>query len=260
FFDDAKTGRLPAYSFIEPRYTDFLFLKANDQHPPHDVALGEYLIADIYEAVRNSPQWEQSLLVILADEGGGIYDHLPPPRTVNPDDKVSRSFDFTRLGTRVPAVLVSPYIPKRTIDSQVYDHTSLLATLEMRFGLPALTKRDAQANTFEGVLSNPGPRTDAPSQLPRPVDPISQAAYQGSKAHLTDLHADAVRSAMTAGQFAVVAASEFQKSLVRLTKNLTIEGEQVVSSALRLSQWADMEHDAAQQVRDFATRFFRRLF
>jgi len=65
---------------------------------------------------------------------------------------------------------------------------------------------------------------------------------------------------MTAGQFAVVAASEFQKSLVRLTKNLTIEGEQVVSSALRLSQWADMEHDAAQQVRDFATRFFKRLF
>src|SRR5262249_19547994 len=142
FFDDARTGHLPAYSFIEPRYTDFLSLKANDQHPPHDVALGEYLIADVYEAIRNSPQWEQSLLVVLSDEHGGIYDHVPPPETVNPDGKTAPNCDFKLLGVRVPAVLVSPYIAKGTIDPQVYDHTSLLATVEKRFGLQPLTARD----------------------------------------------------------------------------------------------------------------------
>jgi len=260
FFDDARTGHLPAYSFIEPRYTDFLSLKANDQHPPHDVALGEFLIADVYEAIRNSPQWEQSLLVILWDEHGGIYDHVPPPNTVNPDGKTVPDCDFTLLGVRVPAVLVSPYISKGTIDSLVYDHTSLLATVEKRFGLQPLTRRDAQANTFEGVFSLAAPRTDAPTQLPRPTDPISQAAYDESQKHVADMGADAIKNALREGNFAGVAATEFQTSLVKLTKNLVIKGEQDIQKNLRLSQWAETEHDAAQQVRDFATKFFKHLF
>ncbi|PYP87392.1 MAG: hypothetical protein DMF61_10290 [Blastocatellia bacterium AA13] len=262
FLDDARTGRLPAYSFIEPRYTDFLALKANDQHPPHDAALGEHLIADVYEAVRNSPQWEKSLLVLLWDEHGGIYDHVPPPQTVNPDGKVSLqpACDFTRLGVRVPCVLVSPYIAGGTIDSQVYDHTSLLATVEKRFGLLPLTNRDAQANTFESIFSIATPRTDAPTQLQRPTDPISQTAYDDSKTKLADMEAAAVRNSLRAGQFAGVSASDFQTSLVRLTKHLTIQEEDSISQTLRLAQWSEREHDAAMQVRDFATRFFKHLF
>jgi len=262
FFDDAKSGHLPAYSFIEPRYTDFLSLKANDQHPPHDVALGEHLIADVYEAVRNSPQWERSLLVILADEHGGIYDHVPPPAAVNPDGKVSEkpACDFNRLGVRVPAVLISPFIEKGTIDHQVFDHTSLLATVEKRFGLAHLTNRDTQANTFDNVFSLAVPRADAPAQVPRPSDPISQAAYEESKKRLAQFEEAAVKEALDLRQFASVIASEFETSLVRLTKNLPIKGEQTIAKVLRLSQWADMEHDAAQQVREFATRFFKHLF
>ena len=63
FFLDLETGRLPAYSFIEPRYFDFLRWKANDKHPPHDVRLGEHLIADVYESLRRSPAWDSTLFI-----------------------------------------------------------------------------------------------------------------------------------------------------------------------------------------------------
>ena len=263
FLADARKGTLPAYSFIEPRYSDFLSLKANDQHPPHDVALGEHLIADVYEAIRNSPQWEQTLLVILADEHGGIYDHVPPPETVNPDSQESQDppFDFKRLGLRVPAILVSPYIEKGTIDNtQDYDHTSLLATVEKRFNLRPLTRRDAGANTFEGVLSLSAPRADAPLTVPRPQDAIAQADYSESSKRLAELGPQSVKAALDAKQFAAGAASEFQISLVRLTKNLALPDEDAVSQVLRLSRWADTEHDVAEQIRKFSTRLFGHLF
>src|SRR5262249_33256181 len=70
---DCKTGLLPSYSFIEPRYFDLLSFKANDQHPPHDVSLGDNLIADVYESLRNSPVWDTTLLVIVWDEHGGTF-------------------------------------------------------------------------------------------------------------------------------------------------------------------------------------------
>ena len=263
FLDDARTGNLPAYAFIEPRYTDFLFLKANDQHPPHDVALGEYLIADVYEAIRSSPQWEQSLLVILSDEDGGIYDHVPPPETVNPDGKVSQQppCNFDRLGVRVPAVLVSPYIEKGTIENtQDYDHTSLLATVEKRFNIQPLTERDKNANTVEGVLNRTTPRDDAPATLPRPQDAVAAQTYAKSKTKLAKIEIEVVKDALRAGQFAQSIATDFQKSLVRLAKNLPNKIENDIESALIFSQWADMEHDAAQLIRDFSTKIFKHLF
>ena len=79
FYADVEKGELASYSFIEPRYINFHEWKATDQHPPHDVKLGEYLIAEVYDTLRNSPYWEKSLLVVLYDEHGGFYDHVPPP-------------------------------------------------------------------------------------------------------------------------------------------------------------------------------------
>jgi phospholipase C len=182
FLEDAHAGTLPAYSFIEPRYFDLLSLKANDEHPPHDVALGEHLIADVYEALRGGPRWEQTLLVVTYDEHGGLYDHIPPPPAINPDGCVSAEpafpFAFDRLGLRVPALLISPYVPAGTIDSTVYDHTSLLATVERRFGLQPLTRRDAAAHTFEANLSLSAPRADTPATLQRPDDPVSAEAHK----------------------------------------------------------------------------------
>lgn len=264
FIEAARVGLLPAYSFIEPRYSNFLSLKSNDQHPPHNVALGEHLIADVYEAVRNSPQWEKTLLVITWDENGGIYDHVPPPRTVDPDPaataSVNSGFQFNRLGVRVPMVLVSPLISAGTIDSRIYDHTSLLATVEKRFNLPALTLRDAQANTFEDVLDLDSARQDCPTTLQRPTDAAALEDYRASQNIAVSLSQAAVKNALTDRRFAQNPASEFQISLVKLAKNLELKNQSNLSELLRLSRWADIEHDAAVQVNDFATKFFKHLF
>lgn len=103
FVRDAANGKLPAYSFIEPRFfTDTVQGRVpNDQHPPHDVAHGEALIAAVYNAVRNGPGWKNSLLIITYDEHGGCYDHVVPPAATPPDDWRPDGFDFSRFGVRV---------------------------------------------------------------------------------------------------------------------------------------------------------------
>jgi phospholipase C len=165
FQADAAAGTLPQYSFLEPSWGS----KGNSQHPNYDVSLGETLIRDVYDAVRSGPGWDQTLLFITYDEHGGLYDHVPPPSGATPPDASHGEFgfDFTRFGVRVPAVLVSPLIPAGTVfrvpDGSVpLDHTSVLKTIEARWGLPALTARDAAAPDVGDVLSLAVPRTDDP--------------------------------------------------------------------------------------------------
>jgi phospholipase C len=169
FRKDCQKGRLPAYSVVEPRFSsqDDDRFPANDQHPDHGVDRGETFIKNVYTMIRrNQSLWESTLLVITYDEHGGLYDHVPPPATVSPDDKMQNlhDFKFDRLGVRVPAVLVSPYIKPGTILSEVFDHTSIIATARELFTknpkTNALTKRDAQANTVTGCLNLEAPRTD----------------------------------------------------------------------------------------------------
>ena len=180
FIKDAKNNKLPAYSFIEPRFNDrstpTSFVQASDQHPDHNVLEGDNLIKRVYEAIRsNQAGWESTLLVITYDEHGGLYDHVPPPATVDPGDRPTDTlnFDFKRLGIRVPAVLVSPFIPPRTIVSTVFDHTSIIATARKLF-IPDfansfLTERDRNANTFEGILTLNTPRPDK-VKIPKPTE------------------------------------------------------------------------------------------
>ncbi|MEA2791803.1 MAG: phospholipase [Acetobacteraceae bacterium] len=186
FARDAANGKLPAYTFIEPRYfTDTIIGKVpNDQHPPHNVAHGEALIAEVYNAIRNGPGWQNTLLIITYDEHGGCYDHVVPPAAISPDDKAPDGFDFGYFGVRVPAVIISPYIPAGSIirppELTPFDHTSISATLGKLFNFPPLTKRDAAApdllRALTGDGSNHGPAsvnaTDAPpaaAQLARSV-------------------------------------------------------------------------------------------
>jgi phospholipase C len=170
----------PRYVFIEPDYGDILtgardFHGGNSQHPLADITSGERLIKTVYEAIRNSPHWEHSVLVITYDEHGGFYDHVPPPPAVPPGDRVAsphsvrHQFAFDRLGVRVPAVVVSPLIPRGTIDHTTYDHTSVLATVERLFDLRPLTHRDAEANNLLHLFTLPEPRRDAPTTLPEPA-------------------------------------------------------------------------------------------
>jgi phospholipase C len=202
FFRDCTENTLPGYSFLEPRYFNGGANRANDQHPIHGVAAGDNLIADVYEALRSSPAWENTLLLITSDEHGGFYDHVLPPSAVNPDGKNAPEFDFSVLGVRVPAVVVSPFIPARTIDSTVYEHSSVAATLRKLFRLPRpLTKRDDSANTFDSVLTLSTPRTDCPTHLPR-LDMASDApATAPESSSPTEVHASltALAESLNAG-------------------------------------------------------------
>jgi phospholipase C len=172
FLNECKDPQaLPNYCFIEPRYNADDTGGAHepsDQHPDHDVRDGETLIQEVYAALRENPDvWQKTLLLIVYDEHGGLYDHVAPPACQNPDGNNSADppFDFTRLGVRVPAVMVSPYIKAGTVigsaDNTFYDHTSIIATARKLF-LPDwqstfLTNRDKNAATFDQVLNLPTP-------------------------------------------------------------------------------------------------------
>ncbi|XP_066315876.1 non-specific phospholipase C2-like [Miscanthus floridulus] len=185
FANHASRGVLPNYAVIEQHYLDSKLDPANDDHPSHDVYQGQMLVKYVYETLRASPQWNQTLLVITYDEHGGFFDHVPTPvaGVPSPDGIVGPppyNFTFHRLGVRVPAILVSPWIEKGTVvhtpqgptPTSQYEHSSIPATVKKIFNLPQdfLTKRDAWAGTFEGVAQGrTEPRTDCPEQLPTPT-------------------------------------------------------------------------------------------
>jgi len=171
------------YTFIEPNYGDITgsYRGGSSQHPMDDVYGGEGLIKAVYEAIRNSPAWDTSLLVITYDEHGGFYDSVKPGAATPPDDGSPATynkfgFTFNQLGGRVPAVIVSPWIPAGTVDATVYDHATVPATIERLFDLPPLTNRDKQANDLLGLLTEARPRTDTPATLPDPAPAAARPA------------------------------------------------------------------------------------
>ena len=166
-----------SYVFIEPDWHPFThFRGGTSQHPLDDVTGGERLIKEVYEAIRGSPVWESSMLIITYDEHGGFFDHVPPPTTVDPGDPPTspdsnkNGFNFRQLGVRVPALVISPYISKGVIDHRIYDHASVPATVEGMLGLTNMTQRDKMANRLDTLLTLTDPRADAPMTLPEPVD------------------------------------------------------------------------------------------
>jgi phospholipase C len=204
YSDCARNERdVPAYCFIEPRYSsgfvDETFFPQNDQHPDSDVRQGEKLIYQVYQAIRkNKKLWESSVIAITYDEHGGLYDHVAPPSAPAPDDLTSPNpvFDFTRLGVRVPAVIVSPYINPGTVSHIQFDHTSIIATVrKLLTGVwqdNSLGRRAAQANTFDdaSILNLDDPRQDQIDILaPSPPVPSTDAVA------INDLQREHVRQA-----------------------------------------------------------------
>jgi phospholipase C len=181
-----------SYVFIEPSY-DLLndYKGSTSEHPLADVRLGEGLIKQTYEAIRNSPLWNSSLLVLIWDEHGGFYDHAAPPAAIAPGDSTPSSghnkygFTFEQYGPRVPAVVISPWIPKNLVDHRLYDHASVPATLEKLFGLNSMTARDQAANTLLSLLSLDTARTDTPTALPSPGVPAAAPRTLAAMAPLT---------------------------------------------------------------------------
>lgn len=165
-----------AYTLIEPDYGNVLahYVGGTSQHPLDDVRGGEKIIKSTYEALRSSPLWDTSMLIITWDEHGGLYDHVHPSTAPTPGDAVDTRFNHARFGfdvygVRVPAVVISPLVPRNLVDHRTYDHTSILATIEHAFGINPLTARDAAARSLLNLASLPQARTDAPATLPDPA-------------------------------------------------------------------------------------------
>lgn len=204
-FQDAKMGTLPSFAWINPLSGINMTtgVGSNDQHPDHDVAAGEANIKTIYEALRASPQWNETLFIVTYDEHGGFYDHVPPPMGVPaPDNEASypdKDFEWTRLGVRLPTLLISPWIKKGTVISgppeaqkpapnSEYDLTSIIATTRKLLGLGStpLTKRDAWSATFEQALSLDSPRTDCPVTLP-PAPALTRSLEDEARLPINDI-------------------------------------------------------------------------
>jgi phospholipase C len=255
YFADLEKGELAAYSFIEPRYIDFHEWKATDQHPPHDVRLGEYLIAEVYDSLRNSQYWEKSLLVVTYDEHGGFFDRISPPDSVpSPDGKKSKhpAFDFTRLGVRVPTILVSPFVEKGKVDSTIYEHSSVPATIKTLFDLPeGLTARDKAANTFEKNLSLTQPRSDTPLTLPVPGDP-AEAQHHRELLRINSLEKWR-KGEVDQAQISQLPLSSFQESLVGIAQRLNQQAHGKAPSAA-----IQTEHDAAVHIHESLAHFLER--
>jgi phospholipase C len=252
FKDDAAANALPNYAFIEPKYTTFLG-EANDQHPPHNVHAGEQLIADVYDALRNSAGWNDTLLIVLYDEHGGLFDHLLPPAATPPDGETSQ-FAFDRYGVRVPAVLISPYLKAGTIVDTVFDHSAIPAMVKKTFGLPKyLTKRDAAANTFEHVFNLAAPRTDAPTNLQALTGQPTAARDEWGDERAT---ADEMQVRVARGDTSSVPVSDLQLSLVQVAQSHPLlAGDRVTE--LDNARPVATEHDAAVLLRQAAERIRR---
>ena len=173
FLTDAAAGQLPQFSLVDP-YTDY-----SEEHG--DVSIGEAYAARIIGAVLDSPNWAKTAMVLVYDEHGGWYDHVPPQPAVRPDDVPPEitvppdqpgAYDLT--GFRVPCVVISPYAKRDFVSHTVYDHTSILKFVETKWNLPAMTYRDANAHNLLDFLDLKAKRPPfaEPPAVKAPLNPF----------------------------------------------------------------------------------------
>ncbi|KAL1969805.1 hypothetical protein VTN77DRAFT_7314 [Rasamsonia byssochlamydoides] len=174
FYEDAAAGTLPQFTYINPECCTW-----ESFHPPSPVSVGEGFVKGVYEALRGSPQWNDTLFILTFDEHGGFADHVPPPTNVPAGDERtyteiapdgrSITFDFTRLGMRVPTLLISPWVGGGVVVNKPqtrgeYTHTSIPAFLAKLWDLDILTNRVGWSATFEDLILSEW--RDTPETLP----------------------------------------------------------------------------------------------
>jgi phospholipase C len=206
--DVASESYDAAYTFIEPSYDVFREYKGgNSQHPLGSAKAGELLIKRTYEALRKSPIWASSMFVVTYDEHGGFYDHVaPPPARPTGSKGRATGFMFDQLGPRVPAVIVSPLIPKNLIDHRVYEHSSVIATLINLFHLDPLTPRTSSSRDFTRLVTLDVPR-ETPMTLPDPMAGIMARSIKLTVADTVAEKPDAPLEDDPTGLIAVVVIS-----------------------------------------------------
>jgi phospholipase C len=168
FFDDAQAGTLPEFCFVEPNYG------LESEEDPQNIALGELFAARVINAVMQGPGWENTLLIWTYDEHGGYYDHVVPPAAIAPDDIPPDTSGpaytgFHQYGFRVPAAVVSAWSRPNYVSHEVFDHTSICALVEAKWNLPAMTRRDANANNMLDMLDLSQPAFKRPPDLAKPL-------------------------------------------------------------------------------------------
>ncbi|KAF0901170.1 hypothetical protein E2562_038184 [Oryza meyeriana var. granulata] len=254
FLDHARRGLLPPLSVIEPRYFDLTGTPADDDHPAHDVANGQRLVKEVYEALRAGPQWNHTLLIITYDEHGGFYDHVPPPNVGVPSPDGIRGplpffFRFDRLGVRVPTIMVSPWIRKGTVvggppgGTSEYEHSSIPATIKKIFNLSSdfLTRRDAWAGTFDHIFTElEEPRTDCPETLPEvPPSSTTKAAPPKGDGWLSDFQRELVQlAAFLNGDYMLSSFAQQQDDIQMTVKQADAYVRRAVKSFLEASKRA----------------------
>jgi phospholipase C len=145
FLEDAAQGSLPAVAWIDPNFSNFnpIGFQPNDDHAPADIKDGQEFVLAVYHALASGPQWEKTMLIIFYDEHGGFFDHVPPP--VAPDDDPQT---FGRYGVRVPALIVSPWAEPGAVSHTLFDHTSIIKTILLRFCPDALSQSGRSHRRF----------------------------------------------------------------------------------------------------------------
>jgi phospholipase C len=182
YFTDAAAGKLPQVAFVEPAFFGTVETQS-DEHPPSNPQLGQQFSAKVVNALMRSPNWPASALFITWDEHGGSYDHVAPPAAPKPDDIApirgsgeAASGAFDRYGIRVPVLVVSPWSRPKYVSHVIHDHTSILRTIEIRFGLDALSRRDAVAKPMTEFFDFSHPAYATPPKLPAAtIDPRGAA-------------------------------------------------------------------------------------
>jgi phospholipase C len=244
FMNQAKGGHLPNYSFIEPRHFGG---SCSSQHPLAKVLLGERLLADVYNAIASKKNiWESTLLIITYDEHGGFFDRIPPPPAIPPhagkkDAKYGFAFDL--LGPRVPAVIISPWIEPLTVDDQVREHTTIMATLRDAFACDeTLTDRDAAAKGLAHLLTRKQPR----SPVSLPALPAPRGAELGPAEWAEGVAPDGT-----------IILNDLQEQLIRMAQR--IEAEQPVPRGPELSPPPQPPFESEAELGEFVEDFRQRL-
>ena len=156
FWQDAREGKLANVVFVDPNYTDRAedMGTSNDYHPWGNLLVAEGFLAQVHDALKNSPQWDRMVFVLNFDEHGGFFDHVPPPECKD-DTKLAGSGphpDLKRLGFRVPAIAMGPFAPRKIEKAGPYEHCSVLKMIEWRWGLKPMTMRDRYAKNLAEAL------------------------------------------------------------------------------------------------------------
>ena len=189
FLELVAQGQLPNVSFVDPKFALADNGTGGDDHPKSDIRLGERFIGDIYHALAGAGYLDNTVLVITFDEWGGFFDHVRPPQVIDDIDPATVDHtgnsttptdgrlvpDYTQLGFRVPAIVVSNLAAATVAHAGPFEHTSTLKMIESTFGLQSLTARDANAMDLSQVLHRkvrqPVPESAIPtsSQVPGPA-------------------------------------------------------------------------------------------